>query len=269
MNDIHSKSSNEPEATGVMSHLKRSGKAFKAYLSRKAFEHAERNRKREAELEARRKAEQKKLAREQAEAKAQLQTQRELRHKQLLETLSDDFSQLEHDMSETLKFIGSKMIGQYVMRFHGKLEGHSLNLNQNEREVKAVFTEGVGLCLRRTVADISEREAGVLKLLSLMNTLDLISDKYFGFCQLCIVYNDGKTKLRRKADAPTTRRSDAAIFKLVEVWLEQESETPYTAVNEGIATLGNIRQEVNDPELRAIIEKELTGAQGWLRTNSL
>lgn len=209
------------------------------------------------------------IARKTKQEQERLIAERKLRHQKLIECLSDDFNQLESDLSEMLMFIGEKNLTKYMLPVFQKLGPHGLNIDQNEKEVKKAFAQGIGHSVRRTVADMSEREVGILKLLSLMNTLGLVSDKYFNFTQLCIVYDNGKTILSRNADAPRTKRSDTAIFRFLEVWLETEAASPSVAVNESIATIGNIRRDINDPEIRQIIDREIKGASGWLRADSL
>jgi len=204
-----------------------------------------------------------------AEELAKETARREARHADLIETLSDDFNALEHNLGGTYKFMTPEQISSYIFQLGSEISGHNLNIMNNKKEVMQVFKSGFPITINRTVVDMNEKEIGILRLMSFMNSLNLISDKYYDYVQLCIAYNSGKSTMQYSVSHKVTKCSDTAVMVFSQAWTKSTLEPPQIAINESIAQIGRIRKDIDDPELKATIEKELLGARGWMKAEAI
>lgn len=222
------------------------------------------------EEERQKKIAEEKRIREEAEAKIL----RNERHKELIETLSDDFNVLKHDLGVTFKFINTDSVGSIIndafLNANLKNPIHEMAINSNKEDMTKIFAIDAGHIVNRTVVDFSEQEKGILKLYSLFNFLELISDEEYDKVQLSLAYNSGSSSIKRTA--VTDKHDDKLNFTLKQVidhYLKTYVEKPKITVNEAIGIIGEVRKGVDDPKLLKTINKELKNAEGWLKPSDL
>ena len=207
------------------------------------------------------------------------QEYREDRHDSLLETLSDDFNVLEHNLKNYLQSLNSTQIKEMLEQVNitkktyggssnanAATFGHNMVSNVFISKYKNMCKKGGNHFISRTVADLSDKEIGVLKFMSLLNIWNFITDKHFEDFFRCIVYNSGSSTLKVYRSAS----SDDNVLGAALSWrLKQYIDASNLAVNEAIATIGEAKSEVDDPEIKDIFERELKGASGWMNAGRL
>lgn len=198
-----------------------------------------------------------------------LSEERQLRHEILLETLEDDFNTLDHSLSVVLKKISKHRFLRLVLASESTLGEHYRALLMNKDEVYIKIQDSIPHYISRTVADISEKEMGLLKMISYLNLLGIIKDEYFDKVQLAIAYNQGTCSFYIGKRVYSSTNTNHIIFHFLPFWAKTEVEKSAVVINEAIATIGQVRKTIKDPKLKATIEKEILGAKGWLRVDSL
>ena len=225
--------------------------------------------KQQAEQERKERAEREEKERLEAEIQ-RLKNERFQRHNLLIETLSDDLNSLEHNVGNTFKLMPPEDRNRLLSMGSGlDIGGHGLNILNNQREVQKALEKGVPFYVCRTVVDMNEKEIGALKLLSYLNSKGIVSDRYYDYSQLCIAYNRGDSMFKSFAKETITRNSDMAISVMMNAWMKQQLEPSKIAVNEMLAHIGWLRKQEGDPEWQSIIDQELRGAQGWMRSDAV
>ena len=86
---------------------------------------------------------------------------------------------------------------------------------------------------------------------------------------LCIAYNGGNCSFYAGRQSRDKTSSNNTLLHFAKFWAKSDIEKSAIALDEAIATIGQVRKKIKDPELKQIIEKEILGAQGWLRPDSL
>ncbi|UTW59529.1 hypothetical protein KFE96_04280 [Kordiimonas sp. SCSIO 12603] len=221
-----------------------------------------------AEREAKKAEEEKKA---QQRAIEHLRKLREHRHQMLEETLADPLNVLEVDLAPYFKgkhhFTANVVLSTLVATKDHVGEWIAVK----DKKLVQCLTEDCFHKVGRTVADFNDKEIGVLRLLSLLNTLEVIPDDFYASIELSIVYNNENSFL----DADHSKAYDypknfiTCIECILLYFLKKRTTKPAMAVNRAISTIGQVRHVVNDPELTSIIEKELNNAQGWLKAETI
>jgi hypothetical protein len=222
----------------------------------------------------------------QQEIEAKKQTVREERHKILLVTMEDDFNVLTQDLSLYLSNLEPYEIEAMIegatvenQQYNinggaasiGSAIGRNAVLGVKRSNAQSKIRAGGNHTITRTIADFEEKEKGILRLLSFFNLLGLITDEYYDFIQLSIIYNGGMSSFVIKANKngePRKKPTDSEniIYFAITNWLKEAIGPSRVSVNEAIATIGRVRQQVKDPKLIAIIDQELKHGDSWLRS---
>lgn len=196
--------------------------------------------------------------------------ERQLRHEILLDTLSDDFNTLEHELSDHLMHIPDSDFLRLVLASESALEARYYKPLLMERDnFSSKLCKGVPHYISRTVASMSPKEIGLLKMLSYLNSLGIINDRYYEKVQLSITYNGGTCSFYGGRYNRDRTFGNEVLRQFAMFWAKSEVEKPAIVLDEAIATIGQVRKTIKNPELQATIEKEILGAKGWLRTASL
>lgn len=209
--------------------------------------------------------------REEKEAKIR----RRERHEKLIETLSDKFNALEHDLAPVLKILTKDQIKDKLYDVLGEdttaflYKGQRNNIDYSRGDCIKVIQAGGYHTLTRTVVGLSEKEIGILKFISLLNSIDVIDDDFYYYIQMVIIYNNGNSIFEKKPKQfrPGMYISgdvDAIVTALVQKSLEADKLNSEGGFEEAIREIGRVKKERNDPELNALIDKELKGVEGWM-----
>lgn len=195
--------------------------------------------------------------------------ERQLRHDILLEMLSDDFNTLEHELSGHLKGMPHSDFMRYVLASESTLGIHHKTLLKNQVELHIALQAGVPHYISRTVASMSPKEIGLLKMLSYLNSIGIIDDRYYEKVELSITYNGGTCSFYIGRQNRDKTLGNETLRHFAMFWAKSEVEKSAIILDQAIATIGQVRKTIKDPKLKATIEKEILGAKGWLRTDSL
>lgn len=256
---------------------------FKRYAKRQAVLQRRAMREKKALNEANRLQKNEDDKRRAIQEVANLKRARNTRHQKLIDIFSDDYNTFEHDLGDTFKFATPEQVLGTIREAFSDLNGHALNLDNNEKEVLRVFKTGISHAVARPVSDIPEKEIHILKLLSYLNTLELVSDQFIDTVQLSIAYNGGSSSLYATYSGSLTSKSDIAIRLLLEWWLTKHLKKPQLMINESITVIGRIRKDIHDDnlleatslsktisdqELLGIIDNGLDNGKSWATSDS-
>ncbi|MFC3052296.1 hypothetical protein [Kordiimonas pumila] len=241
--------------------------------------------KRQAERIAAEEAEQRRIEQEierQRQAEEDVKY-RKIAHDELLKLLDDDFNVVSYDLTPYARCINDVQAEKYLANMiverkqYGASSnsisqalGHNLVAGFDRRKQIQKMKFDTRHMIIRTIADLSEREIGILKLSSFLWALGVMADNNFQHLKMSIVYNGGNSTLKEHPSSSVyvSGQSDVRIQTGIQNWLKDCVSAASIAVNEAIAEIGTIRNSIDDPKLKSIIDNELKGASGWLRASS-
>lgn len=211
---------------------------------------------------------------QEAEAIVQDQLQREERHEVLMAILDDEFASINIPVSLIIASTPRSQKKSVLDRYAGQATPLNAGMGQallnsgtsfKRGELGSAIRSGGNSTVSRPLFDFSDKEIGVLKVLSLMNSLMLVDNQHFGSICLSITYS-GDNSLFESSWTEKPYIHDA----LQEI-IKQKIGPSSKGMQRAITTIGQVRTYVaeNHPELVAIIDKELKGSAGWLRADSL
>ena len=252
--------------------LKKSKEGYELFQKHQE-EQAEKKRLEEEQLA---KANEESRIREEEEAKIR----RQKRHKELMETLSDKFNTLEHDLAPVLKILTKDQIKNKLNDVLGEdttaflYKGQRDHIDYSRGTCIKVIQAGGYHTLSRTVVGLSDKEIGILGFLSLLNSKEIIDDDFYYYIQMIVTYNNGSSIFEKKdkhlrPDMYIDEEVDAIVTAVVQKYLEADKVNSEMGFEEAIREIGRVKKERNDPELNALIDKELKGVEGWMKPSTI
>lgn len=209
------------------------------------------------------------------EALAKDREERQERHEILLKILDDEFAEIDMDLSLIVKAFPRSARMKVVEKHGGKatpigagIEESAMNAGATYRRsyIDSALKSGCGAKVARAVSDLTEKEIGVIKILSLLNSLMLVDNQHFGSICLTIIYNGGKSLIQSNysSDKPDVH---AALEELIKSHIQPAS----AGIQRGIITIGQVRKHLAETDLALLaeIDRELKGASGWMNAGGL
>jgi hypothetical protein len=200
--------------------------------------------------------------------------QREARHVLFTNTLNDEFASLDMPLTD-LVHNASRAAKNAVINKHGgsatSLAASASDMLENSGTdwkrgaIQGALNVGAQVSISRPVADLSEKEIQVLKVLSLMNSLMLVADDHFASVAATIVYNGGKCLFE------TNFMDKPYVHDAIEDLVKSQIPLAVIGLQRGVDTIGKARLVAaqNNPESLRLIDEELKGGSGWLDMNTL
>lgn len=222
-----------------------------------------------------RRAERKRLERER-KWKQELARRKE-QHEKLMATLADEFNVMIYDLTDFIESRPSHERSAMVNKYAGQAGGASIidtSVSAFRRgSVEGGLMSGGNCVIARTVADLHPKEVAVLRLISHLHQEGQVDNAFRDRLLRAIVYNNGQCTFQPKPrEDGKPRKMDASGQRIAAAVQELTAfATPpaQMAINEAIGVLGDIKNGQDDPELAALIDRELKGHTGWQPATAL